>query len=116
MARWEKQQLTCPECNRLREVCSDHERTFYPHRSVCYASMETEAAQAAYDALHEKRPWHDGTFASWSEKRDAGHPYHYTHGVRIGVAETDLAPWDAFTTVEHASPVKPTTTDEEAVI
>lgn len=69
--------------------------------------MEREAALAAYNDLHEDAQWHDGTFRSWTKKRDAEHPYRFDFGVKIGVAETDLAPWDKFTTERDASPVKP---------
>ena len=52
--------------------------------------METQAAQAAYERLHEKAPWHDGTFESWAKDASSSHPYHLSHGTTIWVAETDL--------------------------
>ena len=58
--------------------------------------MEQSAAEWRYAQLHEKKPYHDGTFESWSEKQSLKHPYHYSAGVRIWVAETDLAPHDHF--------------------
>jgi hypothetical protein len=67
--------------------------------------MEREAAQAVYDMLHEDQPWHDGTFTSWAKNRSAKHPYHFKHGVTIGVAAQNVSPWDEFTTKHDASPV-----------
>lgn len=63
--------------------------------------METEAARAQFERLHEKRPWHDGTFTDWAEKPSADHPYHFSHGIRIWVAETDHGFGGAFTTREN---------------
>lgn len=63
--------------------------------------METEAAQAKFARLHEKRPWHDGTFTDWAEKPSADHPYHYSYGTRIWVSETDFSLGGAFTTREN---------------
>lgn len=83
----------------------DPDRLHYPFRRVCYVTMNQEAARAAYEALHEKRPYHDGTFTSWAERRGPSHPFHYNAGVSIGVADEDLTPWDEFTTKADASPV-----------
>lgn len=107
VADWEREQATCRDCGNPREQCSDHKRPWYSYRRVCYATMEREAAQAAYEALHEKQPWHDGTFTSWAKERSASHPYRYDAGVSIGATETDLTPWDLFTTKADASPVQP---------
>ncbi len=50
--------------------------------------------------MHEKRPFHDGTFptdpAAWAEKATREHPYHYRDGVSIYVAAEDLDPDDDF--------------------
>lgn len=94
----------CKDCSRPAEECSDAERRFYPFRSVCYATMEREAAAAAYAALHEDEPYHDGSFTSWAEKRSRTHPYHALEGVKFGVADADLSPEDKFTTDPHARP------------
>lgn len=51
--------------------------------------MHEQAAQARFQRLHEDRPWHDGTFSSWQEKPDADHPYHFTHGTTVWVADVD---------------------------
>jgi hypothetical protein len=69
--------------------------------------MEREAAQAAYDALHKKMQWHDGTFTSWAEERSNVHPVPATAGVTVGVADHDLTPWDHFNTLVEASPRRP---------
>lgn len=53
-------------------------------------------AEAKYDQLHEKQPFHDGAFAKWGEKRTAETPYHYRDGVNLWVAESDLTPHDHF--------------------
>lgn len=69
--------------------------------------MEREAAEAAYSALHGKdAAYHDGTFTDWAKTRSASHPYAAQSGMSIGVADRNLAPWDAFTTQVNASPVE----------
>ena len=85
-------------------MCGDSRRKHYPFRVVCYPTMEREAAEAAYAELHREEPFHDGTFTSWAEKRSRTHPYHFQEGVKIGVADVDLAPEDKFTTDRYASP------------
>ena len=96
-------------------MCSNPNRTLYPFRRICYATMEREAAEAAYQALHgEKAGWHDGTFTSWAAERSPSHPYPAMAGVSIGVAATDLTPWDRFTTQRDASPVPPSVSGEQA--
>lgn len=107
VADWQLSRLECSDCGLPIEECSDPARKFYPYRRVCYATMERQAASEAYHALHEERPYHDGTFQSWAAKRSASHPYHFEAAVTIGVATTDLAPWDHFTTKRNASPVAP---------
>ena len=79
-----------------RDECADVEREWFPQRTVCHAAMERAAADWRYDTLHEKRPFHDGTFESWAEKRSLSHPYHARDGVTLWVAESDLAPHDHF--------------------
>jgi hypothetical protein len=89
-------------------LCSDPQARFYPQREVCFATMEREAANAAYERLHEARKWHDGTFTRWAEHPSALFPYRFDFGVTVGVAETDLRPGDLFTTQESAPfPVPP---------
>lgn len=58
--------------------------------------MELAAAQAKYAEIHEAKPFHDGSFELWSEKRTKSHPYRYDEGVTVWVAETDLNPHDHF--------------------
>lgn len=74
--------------------------------------MERAATNSAYAKLHEKAPYHDGTFRSWAKEWSPKHPYHYNDGVSIGVADRDLTPHDAFTTEADASPV-PAGADED---
>lgn len=69
--------------------------------------MELAAANAAYARLHEKEPFHDGSFTSWAGDRSSSHPYHFNDGVSIGVTDHDATPWDKFTTERDASPVPP---------
>lgn len=97
----------CGKCGRPLWECADHERLWYPQRQVCYVTMEREAAESAYDALHEDRPYHDGTFRSWVKDRSRSHPHHYRDGVTVYVTPVDHAPWDEFTTRESASPLPP---------
>lgn len=106
IAEWELKRSLCPDCGNLLEECADAKRVWYPFRRVCYATMEREAAQAAYMALHEAQGFHDGTFTRWAAEHSEAHPYAAMSGVAIGVATTDLAPHDAFTTEADASPVE----------
>lgn len=78
--------------------------------------MEREAAQAAVNALRgENAQWHDGTFTSWAKERSASHPYPAGEGESIAIADSDLAPWDKFTTERDASPIPPSG-DEVVVV
>lgn len=97
----------CPKCDRPLWECSDQERVRFPQRAVCFESMEREAADRAYAELHEARPFHDGSFMSWSAERTRSHPYHFRDGVTVYVADEDAAPWDEFTTRESVSPLPP---------
>lgn len=78
------------------DECADEHRDRFPQRLICYKTMDLAAADRQYAALHEDAPWHDGTFTSWVEERDAGHPYHYSDGVRIWVSDVDYSPGDDF--------------------
>jgi hypothetical protein len=75
--------------------------------------MERAAANSAYAKLHEKAPYHDGSFQSWAKDWSTSHPYHYNDGVSIGVADHDLTPWDAFTTERDASPLPSGADDDQ---
>lgn len=90
------------------EACIDAERIWYPQMVACRVEMETASAEAAYRRLHEKKPWHDGTFTDWSEKPSADHPFHFMAGVRIWVSETDQGLGGHFTRQEN-----PYATDDE---
>ena len=108
LADWQIAELECRDCGRPVSECADPMWSFYPFRRICYATMEREAADAAYAALHDQDSgamFHDGTFTSWAAKRSPSHPYAATAGVTIGVADRDLAPWDRFTKDRDASPV-----------
>lgn len=83
------------------EACADDERLWFPQMSTCRVEMETAAAEAAWARQHEKRPWHDGTFADWAEEPSESHPYHFQHGTRIWVTKTDLGLGGNFTTREN---------------
>ena len=96
--------------------CSDVSRTHYPFRRVCYVTMSREAANALYAKLHEKEPFHNGSFTSWSKDRTLEHPYHFNEGVSIGVMDFDVTPWDTFTTEANASPEPPSDEDEDQVL
>jgi hypothetical protein len=91
-----------------REACEDEARIWFPQLTVCRAEMETAAAEAMFARLHEKRPWHDGTFTDWAAEPSADHPYHYSYGTRIWVTGTDLGLGGNFTTQEN-----PYATDDE---
>ena len=80
--------MTCPSCNGPIDQCR-HERPFYPQMTVCYKTMERQAAVARWAKLHEKEPYHDGSFQVWSKTRTPETPYHYDDGVTIWVTDTD---------------------------
>ena len=115
VADWQIDRLECRDCGRPVAECSDPKRKFYPYRRVCYATMERDAAQAAYSDLHgEDAGWHDGTFTRWAAERSAAFPYSASSGVSIHVADADVAPWDDFTTNRDASPIEPKSLPEQA--
>lgn len=58
--------------------------------------MAREAAERRYDAVHEKEPFHDGTFSSWAKEPSGRHPFRHTDGVTIWIADRDLTPDDDF--------------------
>lgn len=58
--------------------------------------MALAVTERRYNALHEKEPWHDGTFESWRKDYSASHPYHYLDGVGLWVSTDDLTPDDDF--------------------
>jgi hypothetical protein len=97
VADWNLSQQQCPHGG-PRDECSDPEGSWYAQRLVCRAAMETAAAQELYADLHEKEPYHDGTFKSWAEKRSFDHPYHFNDGVTFYAAPVDVNPDDQFLT------------------
>lgn len=58
--------------------------------------MQQQMAQRRWDLLHEKAPYHDGTFTLWSDKPTPVCPFHYSDGVTIWVSPDDLTPDDDF--------------------
>lgn len=96
---------TCPTCKGPLDRCSHSATVWYPQRRICYAERERAAAERAYERLHKDAPYHDGTYQSWAKEASDSHPYHFSDGVTIGVAPTDLNPGDEFTTDRDASPV-----------
>ncbi len=66
--------------------------------------MVTLGAQRVYADLHEKEPYHDGSFGHWSETASEATPYRYDDGVSIYVAPFDLNPDENFLTDERAVP------------
>lgn len=66
--------------------------------------MEEAAANWRYEKLHEDQPFHDGSFKNWAKERSKMFPYHFSDGVRILVAETDLYPDDNFLSGATATP------------
>lgn len=70
-------------------MCADADRTWFPQLTVCYPTMVEESARAEYARLHEKRPWHDGSFSKWSEEPSATFRFHFQHGTHIWAADTD---------------------------
>lgn len=84
------------DCGHPHDVCEDPERTWYPQRKICRVAMEQAAADRIYSELHEARPYHDGTFKNWVEKPSPAFPYHFSDGVTVFVAASDLNPDDDF--------------------
>lgn len=87
--------------------CNDPDVTFYPQRQICRADMEKAAAEWWYGALHEKTPFHDGTFKHWSAERTARFRYHFGDGVGIIASATDLYPDDDFLERDKPAPESP---------
>lgn len=115
LVHWQRDRDQCPKCGRPASQCTDATTVWYPQRLVCFATMEQQAAEASYERLHEKAPWHDGTFTDWVEKPDRQHPYHFKFGVQVFAAEVDLDPGDSFTVDPKAQPaaLRAAATDEE---
>lgn len=84
----------CPEHG--GDVADCQHETWYPHRTVCWPAAAKAAADAAYDALHEEKPYHDGSFKRWSDKRRGAFRFHYRDGVTISVHREDISPDDDF--------------------
>lgn len=112
IAKHERDHERCPKCHGDRARCGHPEQPWYPQRSVCYADMETAAASRRYELLHEKYPYHDGTFTSWAEQPlnadgELTHPYHFRDGVTIWVAPVDFSPNEKNFLTDVDAPVPP---------
>lgn len=71
---------------------------------MCWPAAELAVAERLFDALHEREPWHDGTFSTWSGEFSEATPWHYRDGTRIYLAETDENPSDQFLADKLARP------------
>ena len=96
IALWERERLTCPVHHGPVDECPDDQRDWFPQRRVCWPTAQLEAAKRLYAAIHEDRPYHDGSFNRWAEKPSHEYPFHYADGVSIYLAETDENPEDDF--------------------
>ena len=74
--------------------------------------MDLAAADRKWAALHEDRPWHDGSFTSWVKERSDSHPFHFQDGVRLWVSDVDYSPDDTFLQSEVA-PLRGSAIDRE---
>ena len=95
IAKWERDREKC-KCGSDPHVCSDPDREWFIQRTICFREMETRAAERRYEAIHEKTPYHDGTFTRWAAEASLTTPYHFNDGVTIWAAPVDLSPDDRF--------------------
>lgn len=79
----EADDLICPDCGNLREVCSDPSRDLFPQRRTCYVSAVRERSDRMWRGKHK------------DAKPDPG-GYLPTDGVRIWASPYDLTPDDDF--------------------
>lgn len=82
-------------------MCADPDREWFEQLEVCHVTRHQQAAWAAFETLHEKRPWHNGDMTSWAEKQSTQHPFHYSHGVTVWAAAEDHGHGGNFTTQEN---------------
>lgn len=73
----------CPNCGNLRSVCSDPTVSWYPQRSVCYASAVRDVA---WRKVHKKHP---------GPEPKSGE-LHETDGMVVWASQHDLTPDDHF--------------------
>lgn len=88
----------CPECHGDLAECGDLERDWFPQRHICLRTAARKMAQRKYEALHKELPYHDGTFAQWSKEPTDATPFHFSDGVTVYVADSDINPDDDFLT------------------
>lgn len=105
LADWEIERDTCTFHGGSYSECPDADRDWFPQMSVCYPTMQEKAAQRRWESLHHERPYHDGSFESWSKEPSLSHPFKYDDGVMIWVSKEDLSPADDF--LEQKSPGAP---------
>jgi hypothetical protein len=89
---YEATQAACPHCGNPREKCSDPAGDWFPQMTICFATMERQAAQRRWENLHpsEGACWHDGRHKRWSRTRTKRTPFHRDDGVTIFATEDDL--------------------------
>ena len=81
--------------------------------TVDYALMERAAAQRRWEKLHEDRPYHDGTHASWAKDPSPAHPYHRDDGTTVWVSLTDHGFGGDFLQQESGTPLADSDADEQ---
>lgn len=75
-------EVVCPSCGNLREVCSDPNRNWYPQKVTCYASADRELTMRRLQAKYKAEP---GTRSL--------HPF---DGVSVWMSEHDFQPDETF--------------------
>lgn len=69
--------------------CGDDEKDWFPQMSVCWPTAQLEAAKGLYAALHEDKPYHDGSFKRWAKERSHSTAFHFSDGVSFYLSEAD---------------------------
>lgn len=96
IADWEDERQFCSTHHGPISECADDDADWFPQRSVCQPTMQLEAVKRRYERLHEKAPFHDGSFKSWVKEASDEHPFHYADGVGFWMSREDLTPDDDF--------------------
>lgn len=91
-AHVEAERETCKFHHGPVSECDDDERDWFPQMVVCWPSAQLAAAQALYADQHMERPYHDGSFQSWSKERTRAYPFHYRDGVSMYLAPIEMDP------------------------
>lgn len=90
IARYERERETCKFHGGPIEECGDDQRDWYPQRVICWPSAQLEATKRRYQMLHEKKPYHDGTFKRWVEDASLDYPFHAFDGVSFWLSPVDI--------------------------